>query len=61
MRLQKKKLELEERKFEQGRSASQYVLMYQNDLGRAETEYYRAMSDYFSFIADIGLITGEQR
>ena len=61
LKLQKKKLELEERKFNQGRSAIQWILNFQDDLNEAEVEFYRARTDYYKAKADLKLITGENR
>ena len=61
LKLQKKKLELEERKFAQGRSSIQWVLDFQDDLNEAEVEFYRARTDYYKAKADLKLITGENR
>ena len=61
VRLQERKLELEEKKFSQGRSSSQFVLVYQDDLRRAEIEYYRSITGYESLLADLRLITGENK
>jgi outer membrane protein TolC len=59
MELQEKKLKLEEIKFNQGRSSSQFVLNYQDDLSGAQTQYYSAASEYHKAMADLKLITGK--
>jgi outer membrane protein TolC len=46
LRLQEKKLYLEEKKFNQGRSAIQWILTYQDDVSSARTDYYKALTDY---------------
>lgn len=61
MELQKRKLGLEEIKFNQGRSAIHIILTYQDDLSNAEIEYYAALTDYYKARADLVLITGEER
>jgi len=58
--LQKKKLELEEIKFQQGRSSLQWTLSFRDDLIRAEIDYQRAETDYRKAVADLKLITGEK-
>ncbi|MEA2082485.1 MAG: TolC family protein [Elusimicrobiota bacterium] len=59
--LQKKKLELEERKFRQGRSSLQWLLTFRDDLVRAEIDHKKALADYGKALADLKLITGEGR
>ncbi|MFC2062169.1 TolC family protein, partial [Elusimicrobiota bacterium] len=59
LQLQKKKLDLEEAKFDQGRSSIQWLLTYQNDLSSAEIEYFRALTDYYKVMSDLKLITGK--
>jgi len=61
LKLQRKKLKLEEIKFDQGRSAIQWVLDFQDDLTEAEAGFYRARIDYYKAKADLQLITGENR
>lgn len=61
LNLQKKKLQLEEIKFSQGRSSIQWILKYQDDLSEAEIGYTRALTDYYMGRADMRLITGEER
>ncbi len=61
VRLQQRKLKLEERKFSQGRSSNRFVLAYQDDLRRAEIEYYRSITGYESLLADLRFITGENK
>ncbi len=56
--LQRKKLNLEEEKFNQGRSSIQWVLRYQDDLAAALSNYYRALTDYYNLKADLELYTG---
>ncbi len=58
LKLQKKKLKLEEVKFNQGRSSIQWILTFQDDLNRSEIEYYQALTDYYKAKADLKLITG---
>lgn len=57
--LQEKKLELEEAKFNQGRTSSQFVLNFQDDLSRAETEYFKAFTNYHKALADLQLTIGK--
>ena len=59
--LQNKKLSLEEKKFQQGRSSIQWILNYQDDLTRAKTEHLKALTDYYKAKADLDLITGGTR
>ncbi|MFH1957227.1 MAG: TolC family protein [bacterium] len=61
LNLQKKKLQLEEIKFSQGRSSIQWLLKYQDDLSEAEVGYTRALTDYYMGWADLRLITGGER
>jgi len=61
LNLQKKKLQLEEIKFSQGRSSIQWILKYQDDLSEAEIGYTRALTDYYIARADLKLITGGER
>ena len=56
--MQKEKLRLEERKFNQGRSSIQWILTYQDDLSNAEIQYYEALVGYYKAQADLRLITG---
>jgi outer membrane protein TolC len=56
--MQQKKLKLEERKFNQGRSSIQWILTYQDDLSNAEIQYYEALMGYYKAQADLKLITG---
>ena len=58
LKLQKKKLKLEEIKFNQGRSSIQWILNFQDDLNRSEIEYYQALTDYYKAKADLKVITG---
>ncbi len=58
LKLQEKKLKLEEVKFNQGRSSIQWILNFQDDLNRSEIEYYQALTDYYKAKADLKLITG---
>ncbi|MBN1622710.1 MAG: TolC family protein [Endomicrobiales bacterium] len=59
LKLQEKKLYLEGIKFNQGRSNSQFILNYQDDLSRAETDYLKALTDYHKALADLKLVRGE--
>lgn len=61
VKLQEKKLKLEEIKFGQGRSAIQWVLNYQDDLTNAEIEYQKALVDYYKAVSDLKLVTGDIR
>lgn len=61
LKLQKKKLGLEEVKFNHGRSSIQWLLRYQDDLSRAEVEFYRALTDYYKAKADLTMISREER
>lgn len=61
LKLQEKKLQLEEVKFNQGRSAIQWILNYQDDLNRAEIDYHKALTDYFIAKADLKLVMGATR
>lgn len=61
MAMQEKKLKLEGKKFNQGRSSIQWLLSYQDDLSRAQIEYYKALTDYYKAKSDMALITGEVR
>lgn len=58
LKLQEKKLKLEEIKFNQGRSSIQWILTFQDDLSCAEIEYYRSLTDYYKAKADLKLVTG---
>jgi outer membrane protein TolC len=57
-RLQREKLEAEEKKFENGMSTSFEVLTFQTDLARAETLQNRAIVDYNKSQAELGRVTG---
>jgi outer membrane protein TolC len=61
LKLQKKKLALEEVKFNRGRSSVQWILAFQDDLTRAETEYNKALTDYYKAKADLILVLGENK
>ncbi|MBN1384369.1 MAG: TolC family protein [Elusimicrobia bacterium] len=58
LELQKKKLQLEELKFNQGRSSIQWILTYHDDLNRAEIDSLKALTEYYKAIVDLKLITG---
>ncbi len=51
--LQRKKLEAEQKKFENGMSTSFEVLTFQNDLGSAELAEIRALADYNKALATL--------
>lgn len=61
LKLQGKKLQLEEIKFNQGRSSIQWLLNYQDDLNRAEIDSLKAMTDYYKASADVKLVMGVTR
>jgi outer membrane protein len=53
VRLQKEKLDAEQKKFENGMSTSFQVLSFQNDLSAAETRKNLAIADYNKALADV--------
>ncbi len=57
-KLQEKKLQLEEVKFEHGRTSIHRLLNFQDDLSRAEIEVHKALTDYYKAVANLKLITG---
>ncbi|MFH1783431.1 MAG: TolC family protein [bacterium] len=59
--LQKRKLKLEEDKFNQGRSSIQWLLNFQDDLSNSEVQVHRALTDYHRAQSDLKLVTGDTR
>ena len=58
VRLQKEKLEAEEKKYENGMSTSFQVLEFQEDLAEAERNHARALIDYNVSLAELDRVTG---
>ena len=58
VRLQKEKLDAEQKKFENGMSTSFQVLSFQNDLLTAETQKNLAMDSYNKALVDLGRAKG---
>jgi len=58
VRLQREKLEAEEKKFQNGLSTSFQVLSYQNDLARAETTLLSAWLDFVKASAGLDQAVG---
>ena len=52
-RLQREKLDAEQKKFENGMSTSFEVLTFQNDLGSAELREVQAILDYLKAIVEL--------
>ncbi len=60
MLLQRRKLALEQKKFQQGRSATQWVVRYEEEYARSEMSYYVGIAQHLKTLAAYQVVQGKQ-